>query len=246
LSKPEFRPNGPDWKNRAKLNGLQPVLDPYDQRAKSNAYIDTIHKKTLQKHRSLVDGNLILDFGCGVGRLSKWLASQANNVVGVEITKEMLARANSESSLRESYILYDGANLCFKRASFDFVISVWVLQIIYPRFPELFATIIKQISYCIKDNGHLLLIEQLPRDYSPQLLFAELRKAGFKRITSYPLPTRSTCFHFLANLLPLMFLNSLSSVSVMLSKKRMLPKFCLGKKYVDYVMVFAKAESNSN
>jgi SAM-dependent methyltransferase len=48
--------------------------------------------------RSLVPGSRVVDLGCGTGRIGAWLdAHGAREVIGVDLCKEMLDRANARS-----------------------------------------------------------------------------------------------------------------------------------------------------
>jgi len=143
----KFQPAEDRWEHRAGLEGLRPVLDPFDCRGKNNAFIDMVHKKAVSRHCYFSGKHRVLDFGCGIGRLTKWLSSLGQYVVGIEITKEMLDKAKLYSkSSNVDFILYDGSNLCFRRECFDIILSVWVLQ----HMPnETVTNIIKQMVDCI-------------------------------------------------------------------------------------------------
>lgn len=84
--------------------------------------------RTLLGERSL--GSRVLDFGCGVGRLSNALAAHADRVVGVDIASTMVARARelNRHPDRVEFVHYDGRLLPFEDASFDGALSLIVLQ----------------------------------------------------------------------------------------------------------------------
>lgn len=71
-----------------------------------------------------------LDFGCGLGRLSRALAKHFNRVDGVDISEEMLQRAGvlnrCVSGCRFHHVTT--TQLPFKKRTFDFVYSRLVLQ----------------------------------------------------------------------------------------------------------------------
>lgn len=78
-----------------------------------------------------------LDFGCGVGRLSRVMAGYFNEVVGVDIAPSMIELANEMSAMdgRCHYVLNQSDDLAqFDDASFDFVYTNITLQHIPPRF----------------------------------------------------------------------------------------------------------------
>jgi SAM-dependent methyltransferase len=72
-----------------------------------------------------------LDFGCGVGRLSRALAHRFGTVVGVDVSAEMVARAQQLNADRANctFAVNVAPNLrLFPNASFDVVFSSKVLQ----------------------------------------------------------------------------------------------------------------------
>jgi ubiquinone/menaquinone biosynthesis C-methylase UbiE len=79
----------------------------------------------------------VLDFGCGVGRLSRALSAQARSVVGVDIAPSMIEQAkllNSGVSNIE-WVLNRESNLSvFKDGEFDLIYTNIVLQHMRPEF----------------------------------------------------------------------------------------------------------------
>lgn len=75
-------------------------------------------------------GPRVLDFGCGVGRLSQALADEAVSVVGVDIAEAMLdaARRLNQHPDRVEYVHFDGRLLPFDDDSFDGLVSLIVVQ----------------------------------------------------------------------------------------------------------------------
>jgi SAM-dependent methyltransferase len=71
-----------------------------------------------------------LDFGCGVGRLARPLAERFDRVTGLDVSASMLeeARRLSGGAEQPSYVLNVAETLPFPDASFDFVLSLIVLQ----------------------------------------------------------------------------------------------------------------------
>ena len=77
----------------------------------------------------------VLDFGCGVGRLSQALAPHFQRVTGVDISAEMLEQAQSLNRFPESvtYVCNRSQHLeAFADRSFDFILSNIVLQHVRP------------------------------------------------------------------------------------------------------------------
>jgi ubiquinone/menaquinone biosynthesis C-methylase UbiE len=76
----------------------------------------------------------ILDFGCGVGRMEKYLSRSFDVVEGVDISEGMVKLARE----RNPGIKYHVSDTlaCFPDKCFDFVYTRWVLQHIAPKFQE--------------------------------------------------------------------------------------------------------------
>src|SRR6266545_4390324 len=72
-----------------------------------------------------------LDFGCGVGRLTRALASRFEQVDGVDVSPTMVAAARRYGGASERVRFHVGATpdlRSFASGSFDLVLSILVLQ----------------------------------------------------------------------------------------------------------------------
>jgi SAM-dependent methyltransferase len=70
---------------------------------------------------------LILDYGCGGGWLSLFLAQSGYNSVGVDISKNMVATAKTLCPTTD-FIVCDAIRLPFRSDTFDFVIGISILH----------------------------------------------------------------------------------------------------------------------
>ena len=76
-----------------------------------------------------------LDFGCGVGRLTQPLARHFASCVGIDISQQMIQKAESLNQYKHCrYIANPNAQLPLEDASFSFIYSNIVLQHVPPRF----------------------------------------------------------------------------------------------------------------
>lgn len=185
-----FEALGTKWRERARL-GFQGALDPTDERGLLNLYRDGTQKSALSRHLRLTGRETVLDFGCGVGRLSTWLAAQAKRVIGVDLCHEMLDKAREMSAAPNiDYVLSDGLTIPLDAGSVDLVISVTVLQ--YPvRDAEVFDALAGEISRVLKVGGRLLMIEQALRGsegtvYWPETYIKAFERHGLEHLTHYP------------------------------------------------------------
>lgn len=109
---------------------------------------------------SLVPGRAadVLDVGCGFGRLSAEIAGDRRDVVAVDLSPEMIARARKEhASPRVTFVCADFSEHDFGPARFDCVISAATLH----HIP--LATSIQRMQDLLKPGGRLI-IHDMRRD----------------------------------------------------------------------------------
>ena len=95
-----------------------------------------------------VEGKRILDLGCGDGYYSRYLKSRGAEVVGVDLSENMIKLAKKtakKDDLDIHFYKIDGEHLDFSDDYFDMVLTVVVLQ------------------HVIDDNGLSTLLEEISR-----------------------------------------------------------------------------------
>jgi SAM-dependent methyltransferase len=103
---------------------------------------------------SLRPDDVVLDLGCGVGRLTKALAGRVARVHALDVSPEMLARAREALAADENVALHlgDGATLTgVDDASCDAVVSLVVFQ----HIPDPAVTLgyVREIGRVLKPGG---------------------------------------------------------------------------------------------
>ncbi len=147
-----------DWGQRAEKGFLASGIDPADRKGHKNRYIDLLHKSALEEVLELRGDESVLDFGCGSGRFSYWIAPKVRKVVGLEVTPEMVDLAEENRTVENvEFIIYDGIHFPVMEYLFDIIVSVWVLQ--YMGREGLRKTL-SELSGYLKWGGKLCLIEQ--------------------------------------------------------------------------------------
>lgn len=87
--------------------------------------------RTLQHHEIAFEADAVLDFGCGVGRLSQALLPYFRSVCGVDVAPTMICRARelNKDTTKCNYFLNQREDLkLFQDRQFSFIYSILVLQ----------------------------------------------------------------------------------------------------------------------
>jgi SAM-dependent methyltransferase len=148
-----------DWGNRAQKGFLGSGIDPADRKGHKNYYIDLLQKMALEEVLELKGDEVVLDFGCGSGRFSYWIAPKVRKVIGLEGTPEMIQLAEKNRKANNvDLMLYDGIHFPGFSYFFDIILSVWVLQ--YMEGETLKKTLSELTKY-FKKGGTFYLIEQV-------------------------------------------------------------------------------------
>lgn len=100
----------------------------------------------------------VLDLGCGIGRLTKLIASQCEEIIGVDFSPEMIEQAKTYLTSIPNVKLFvnNGIDLSlFENCSFDFVYSMITLQ----HIPSLsvIENYILEIARVLKPGGYARL-----------------------------------------------------------------------------------------
>ena len=147
-----------NWRERARKGFLSSGIDPADTKGHKNYYIDLLHKIALEEVLDLRGDEVVLDFGCGSGRIAYWIAPKVKRVVGLEVTPEMIDLAERHRTAENvEFMVYDGAGFPVIPEPFDVIFSLWVLQ--HMEGKELKKTVLELAQY-LKEDGKLYLIEQ--------------------------------------------------------------------------------------
>ncbi len=147
-----------DWSQRAEEGFLASGIDPADRRGHKNYYIDLLQKMALEEILKLKGDEVVLDFGCGSGRFSYWIAPRVKKVIGLEITPEMIELAERNRTAENvEFKVYDGVHFPSLPYSFDLLLSVGVLQIMKG---ERLKSSLSSLARYLKEDGRLYLVEQ--------------------------------------------------------------------------------------
>lgn len=120
-------------------------------------------------------GQRVLDFGCGVGRLSKALSEHVPSVVGVDIAGSMLkiARELNPDRERAEFRQIDGRQLPFADDSFDSAISLTVLQ---HSPPQIQIAALAELVRVVRPGG-LVVVQAVSAPWTREPLGAQVCQA---------------------------------------------------------------------
>jgi ubiquinone/menaquinone biosynthesis C-methylase UbiE len=140
----------------------------------------------------------VLDFGCGVGRLSRSLARYFDQVIGIDISRPMIFRGAALDTHKQcSFVISDSTTLPLTSNSFDLVLSTIVLQHIPQQ--SVIRKYIEEFVRVLSPSG--LAVVQLPshiplrrRLQGRRRLYSWLRATGisehvlYNRFRLHPIP----------------------------------------------------------
>ncbi|HEX8728111.1 MAG TPA: class I SAM-dependent methyltransferase [Ktedonobacterales bacterium] len=132
-----------------------------------------------------------LDFGCGVGRLTRALAGRFQECVGVDIAETMIEKARALNSAYPNctFVVNEREDLtAFPDAYFDLIYTREVLQ--HQASPDAVKRYIAEFLRVLRDDG--ILVFQLPRRLSlrrtlqpRRRLYSVLRTVGIPKVVLY-------------------------------------------------------------
>ena len=151
----------------------------------SEAYLAILEQREESEYRPILDvvesyatNGRILDYGCGVGLLSKLLGERGFTVVGVDIADQFIQSAKKKFSNfpSVSFEVIDELPLRFAEGSFDLVVTSSVLE-----HCVCVDTILLEFHRLLKKNGYLVV--ETPNMLSPltRLKFIAERLAGRRK-----------------------------------------------------------------
>jgi SAM-dependent methyltransferase len=147
------------WRRRAEAGFLASGIYPADRGGHKNYYIDLLQKMALEEVLKLKGNEVVLDFGCGSGRFSYWIAPRVKKVVGLEVTPEMIDLAEENRTARNvEFVLYDGVHFPAFQYPFDLILSVGVLQTMKG---ELLKCTLSSLAQYLRKGGMFYFIEQV-------------------------------------------------------------------------------------
>lgn len=152
------------WDQVAGLPGLSAVIDYQATESCWARYINALHLRAIRAVIQPGPEDRVLDFGCGVGRISSWLAPRVAEVIGVDTSSAMVdeaRRRNRHPNVR--YHLIAEENLgALPASACDRATAIWVIQHILD--DKLRDDALDGIVQALKPGGSLYTLDRLCRD----------------------------------------------------------------------------------
>ncbi|MBI2595324.1 class I SAM-dependent methyltransferase [Candidatus Daviesbacteria bacterium] len=118
----------------------------------------------------------ILDVGCGTGKIVNYLNQNRFDVIGTDSSIEAIkiARKFAVKSAKKKFIKADATKLPFKRATFDMITSISVIEHLTKKQVNIF---LKEAKRILKPNGIIFIVT--PNLLSPVRLYRGKRWFGY-------------------------------------------------------------------
>jgi len=130
---------------------------------KMGSFVDRVETQCVMRLCGLPKGSRILDMGCGSGNFSVKLARLGYEVVGIDLSKEMLSLAKEKARKEGLSIEFHEMNvydLKFDDESFDGVFSVAAIEFI-PKLQKAMDELMRVVK-----SGHPIMIGTIHKDSS--------------------------------------------------------------------------------
>jgi 2-polyprenyl-3-methyl-5-hydroxy-6-metoxy-1,4-benzoquinol methylase len=124
-----------EWRRRARRPGLARVMRD-SQPPELNPRVTETTRRILARHLDTVGDRIgrpvgsALEVGCGIGRLTPTIAAHAEQVIALDMTREMLVAAAAACAGLDNveFHRYPAARLPWGQSRFDVGVCVWVLM----------------------------------------------------------------------------------------------------------------------
>lgn len=155
------------------------VAHEYDDVFRPHVAEHYVAKRTALVKDLIPLGGLVLDVGCGTGRLGAAIAEEGYDVFGVDLSPEMLRRAR-ERGLVATYAALV-TRLPFADGAFDLALTVATLH--HLETPDRVAATVREMARVVRRGGFVVLWDHNPANpYWPLLMRRVPQDSGDERL----------------------------------------------------------------
>jgi len=183
------------WDRVAGLPGLSPVVDYLPTESPWARYVTRLHLLALERTARLRPTDRVLDFGCGVGRITDWLAPRVAEVIGLDTSRPMIEEARRRCAHANVRFEVVEAGLS-PWTDLDAATAIWVFQHVLDDLQ--LGSALDDLARALRPGAHLYCIDRLSREpvdhgessYLRLRTRAEYQRAfegcGFRLVESFP------------------------------------------------------------
>lgn len=128
------------------LSGIEERWSTIYQNSKNSKFYSLIQTNL----DTIPKSNLVLEYGCSIGIITKHLANSHNMVFGVDKSYGALRHAKKSSKKNLEYVVADSLSSVFGKLHFDLILALNVLELIEP------IDLVKHVSKQIFDGYFVL------------------------------------------------------------------------------------------
>lgn len=163
------------WKHKRSVKRrYDSTAEMYDER-----YTEEQEAKYRAALADVMVNGLVLDVGCGTGLFFKHVSPEAANVVGVDLSKNLLAKAKERAKMLGNFDLVqaDADHLPFKNSEFNAVYAFTVLQ----NMPKPLESL-REVHRTAR-KGAIVVVTGLKKTFSLTSLRKLVGDAGFQVVS---------------------------------------------------------------
>lgn len=137
------------WEARAERSGIQSVMSARHTIAENAKATKALKKDIIKFLEGKLEDRSVLEFGCGIGRMTEDLAKKAKQVIAIDFSPKMIKRAkkNLKGVKNVGVKLGRITDFEFKPKAFDLIFeSIVLLHILNPKELKKTAEKMKQMS----------------------------------------------------------------------------------------------------
>jgi SAM-dependent methyltransferase len=121
-------------REKDEIDALRKVLDPSDIKGVKNTYIDVYFKYYLREYIHPEKEDILLEVGCGIGRLTEYLAQHVHTVFGIDIVDLFIDACNANPRKhKNTFYLKMSERDKLKESPINKMYIVWVLMLLTDR-----------------------------------------------------------------------------------------------------------------
>lgn len=149
------------------LTGINAVMSSSDDAMTThkNKFRDFVTRKALVQFLQPNSADVVLDFGCGIGRLSKWIAPKVKQLVAVDISPVMIEKAKKWNPLLNGDYRVLNESDSFQPEFYTKIFTCWVFQ--HMDETQL-KEVLNQFHVSLQNKGRVVILEQISKDNKMQ------------------------------------------------------------------------------